>query len=201
AENTIVVLWSDHGYHHGEKGQWGKHTLWERTSNVPFLWAGPGIANGVTTDVTVSLIDMYPTFVELCELPKPAQRLEGTSIAATLRDPTSAKDRTVFLPYMQPGQFAVMNRDWRYIDYGEDGKELYNLSEDPHEWHNLAGTGHYQDQIASLSKHAPSRFAEPEPKLNARRDLIIDGETFRWEKGKGNFKPRPKYRPYTSETP
>ena len=46
ADNTIVVLWSDHGYHHGEKGQWGKHTLWERTSNVPFIWAGPGVAEG-----------------------------------------------------------------------------------------------------------------------------------------------------------
>ena len=46
ADNTIIVLWSDHGYHHGEKGQWGKHTLWERTSNVPFVWAGPGVAKG-----------------------------------------------------------------------------------------------------------------------------------------------------------
>ena len=57
-DNTIVVLWSDHGYHHGEKGDWGKHTLWERTSNVPFIWAGPGVKNAATLDTTVSLIDM-----------------------------------------------------------------------------------------------------------------------------------------------
>ena len=103
ADNTIVVLWSDHGYHHGEKGDWGKHTLWERTSNVPFIWAGPGIAKGAVTDVSVSLIDMYPTFVELCGLPQPPHRLEGVSIAATLRDPAKAKDRDVFLPHMEPG--------------------------------------------------------------------------------------------------
>ena len=54
ADNTVVVLWSDHGYHHGEKGDWGKHTLWERTSNVPFIWAGPAIASGRESDVTVS---------------------------------------------------------------------------------------------------------------------------------------------------
>lgn len=63
ADNTIVVLWSDHGYHHGEKGDWGKHTLWERISNVPFIWRGPKIASGQKTDTTVSLIDMYPTFM------------------------------------------------------------------------------------------------------------------------------------------
>ena len=61
ADNTIVVFWSDHGYHHGEKFDWGKHTLWERTSNVPYIWAGPGIARGAVVDATVSLIDMFPT--------------------------------------------------------------------------------------------------------------------------------------------
>jgi arylsulfatase A-like enzyme len=111
AENTIVVLWSDHGYHLGEKGDWGKHTLWERTSNVPFIWAGPGVAKNKTTDFTVSLIDMYFTFQEMCELPKTRQKLEGTSIASTLADPDKAEDRTVFLPHMHPGKYAIINRD------------------------------------------------------------------------------------------
>ncbi|MEM1443464.1 MAG: sulfatase, partial [Verrucomicrobiota bacterium] len=108
AGNTVVVLWSDHGYHLGEKN-WGKHTLWERTTNVPFLWAGPGVAEGVKSDVTVSLIDMYPTFVEMCGLPTPHQKLEGTSLASTLGDPEQAEDRNVFIPHMRPGEFAVMN--------------------------------------------------------------------------------------------
>ncbi|MCP4811412.1 MAG: sulfatase-like hydrolase/transferase, partial [Planctomycetaceae bacterium] len=140
ADNTIVVLWSDHGYHHGEKGDWGKHTLWERTSNVPFIWAGPGVAKGRKSDVTVSLIDMYPTLVDLCGLAKPHQELAGESLAKTLADPKSAEDRNVFLPHMNPGEYAVINRDWRYIRYGEDGEELYDLQNDPNEWHNLAAS-------------------------------------------------------------
>ena len=197
ADNTIVVLWSDHGYHLGEKGQWGKHTLWERTSNVPFIWAGPKVANGVNTDVTASLIDIYPTLVEMCELPRPYQSLEGASLADTLRKPDKAKDRSVFLPYMKPGEFAVINRDWRYIRYGEDGEELYDLRRDPNEWHNLAGDDGYTSIKAEMREGAPTTFAAPEDKLNARKDLVVEGETFRWEKGKGNFIPIPKYRPYT----
>jgi len=198
SDNTIVVLWSDHGYHLGEKGQWGKHTLWERTSNVPFLWAGPGIAVGAKSDVTASLIDIYPTLVEMCGLPQPVQSLEGSSLAATLRSPSAAEDRSVFLPYMTPGQFAVINRDWRYISYGDDGEELYNLREDPNEWNNLASTEEYAAVKAELRTQAPATFAPPEQKLNARKDLVVDGETFRWEKGQGNYVPLPKYRPYTS---
>lgn len=198
ADNTIVVLWSDHGYHHGEKGQWGKHTLWERTSNVPFIWAGPGVAAGAKTDVTASLIDMYPTFVEMCDLPTPRQLLEGESLASTLSNPSAANDRNVFLPYMAPGEYAVINRDWRYISYGENGEELYDLREDPNEWNNLASDEKYADVKARLAEFAPKSFAEPEEKLNARKDLVVEGETFRWEKGNGNYAPLPKYRPYTS---
>lgn len=197
ADNTIVVLWSDHGYHLGEKGQWGKHTLWERTSNVPFVWAGPGVAKGARTDVTVSLIDIYPTLIGKCDLPAPRQTLEGVSLASTLRNPAAAKDRTVYLPYINPGEYTVMNRDWRYIHYDDKNQELYNVKEDPHEWNNLASDPDYADVITRLQKSAPTRFADPEPKLNARRDLVIEGETFRWEKGKGNYVPHPKYLPYT----
>lgn len=90
ADNTLVVFWSDHGYHHGEKGQWGKHTLWERTTNVPFIWSGPGVAEGEQIDETVSLIDLYPTFAELCQLTKPIE-LDGRSLASELTDPLSSK--------------------------------------------------------------------------------------------------------------
>ena len=180
ADNTIVVLWSDHGYHHGEKGDWGKHTLWERTSNVPFIWAGPGVAKGAKTDVTVSLIDMYPTLLEMCGLKKPHQRLEGTSIAATLADPSSAVDRSVFLPHMNPNEYAIINRDWRYIRYGEDGEELYDVQNDPNEWNNLASKPEHNDLKAEMRALAPKVFAEPGTKLNLRKDLVVEGEVFRW---------------------
>ncbi|MDV6032429.1 MAG: sulfatase [Phycisphaera sp. RhM] len=198
AENTVVVFWSDHGYHHGEKGDWGKHTLWERTSNVPFIWAGPGVTKGAKTDVTVSLIDMYPTLVDICGLPQPAQTLEGESLAATLRDPTTATDRNVFLPHMHPGQYAIINRNWRYIRYGDDGEELYNVQGDPNEWHNLASDDSYEHVKANLRESAPAEFAAAEKKLNARKDLVVEGKTFRWEPGKGNYKPHPKHLPYNN---
>nr|WP_168567180.1 sulfatase [Crateriforma spongiae] len=197
ADNTIVVLWSDHGYHLGEKGQWGKHTLWERTSNVPFVWAGPGIAEGAKTDVTVSLIDIYPTLVETCNLPAPRQDLEGVSLASILKNPAEADDRTVYLPYINPGEYGLMNRQWRFIHYDDDNQELYNVKEDPHEWNNLASDPQHADVIAELRASAPTEFAAPEPKMNARRDLVVEGETFRWVKGEGNYVPHPKYLPYT----
>ena len=101
---------------------------------------------------------------------------------------------------MAPGEFAVINRDWRYIRYGSDGEELYNLRSDPNEWNNLASDDKYADVIARLRMSAPSEFAAPAVKLNARKDLVVEGESFRWEKGKGNYKPLPKYRPYTPPT-
>lgn len=182
ADNTIVVLWSDHGYHHGEKYDWGKHTLWERTSNVPFIWAGPGVKKGAVTDVTASLIDMYPTFVEMCGLPKPHQKLEGTSLASTLENPEVAKDRDVYLPYMAPGEYAIINKDWRYITYGDDGEELYDLKSDPNEWNNLAENPKYEDTKRLLRKSAPKKFSPAAPKRTIGKDLIIEGEMFRWRK-------------------
>ncbi|MBG86337.1 MAG: hypothetical protein CMO80_05485 [Verrucomicrobiales bacterium] len=180
ADNTIVVLWSDHGYHHGEKSNWGKHTLWERTSNVPFIWAGPGVAKGVKSDVTVSLIDMFPTFIEMCDLPKPHQKLEGQSLVSTLADPASAKDRNIYLPYMSPGEYAVINRDWRYIRY-HDGEELYDLNDDPNEWYNIASSGRHASLKKQLRQTAPKKFAKPQPKMIVQRDLVVDGESYYWE--------------------
>jgi arylsulfatase A-like enzyme len=195
ADNTIVVLWSDHGYHLGEKGDWGKHTLWERSSNVPFIWSGPGVAKNKATDVTVSLIDMYPTFVEMCELPKTRQKLEGTSIASTLADPDKAEDRTVFLPHMHTGEYAIINRDWRYIRYGEDGEELYDLNKDPNEWTNLAGQSKYADLEIEMASLAPKDFAPPAKKMHAGRDLFVKDGSFQWMPGKGNLQKVKVYRP------
>ena len=77
-------------------------------------------------------------------------------------------------------------------------KNYTTFAEDPNEWNNLASDERYTDVKTQLRKSAPKTFAPPQDKLNSRRDLVVQGETFRWEKGKGNYKPLPKYRPYTS---
>jgi len=178
ADNTIVVLWSDHGYHHGEKLDWGKHTLWERTSNVPFLWAGPGIHRGASVDATVSLIDMFPTLMDLCGLPKDAG-LEGASLAGVLATPTAAKDRNVLLPGMRPDEYAIMNQQWRYIRYADGTEELYDVAQDPNEWTNLAGRPQWASMKEKLAAAAPASFAEPGAS-SGELQLEVEGESFQW---------------------
>ena len=179
ADNTIVVLWSDNGYHHGQKGQWGKHTLWQRTSNVPFIVAGGPVAKNEKVDATVSLLDLYPTFVDLCGLKRP-DGLDGVSIAKTLREPASAKDRSVLLPHMERGAYAVINRDWRYIRYKDGTEELYDLSKDPNEWFNLAGKPAFAQIKQGHADLAPKTFA-PDATDHKSLRLVTDGDDFRWE--------------------
>lgn len=177
-DNTIIVLWSDHGYHHGEKRDWGKHTLWQRTSRVPFMWAGPGLEKDARIDATVSLLDMYPTFIDLCGLPA-VDGLEGESLATTLIDSSKARDRNVLLPGMYPNEYAIINQDWRYIHYKDDTEELYNLREDVNEWYNLAEREEYTDIKRSMRESAPNEFADP---LDSKKwKLVVNGESYRWE--------------------
>ncbi|MCM8525447.1 MAG: sulfatase [Lentisphaeraceae bacterium] len=180
-DNTIIVFWSDHGYHHGEKGHWGKHTLWERTSNVPFLWAGPGIAQNKSVDTTVSLIDMYPSFNELCNLPV-QKDLDGTSLASTLANPESAKDRNIFLPYLEPNSYAVINSRYRYIHYADNTEEFYDLEKDPNEWNNSASNPEYKSIKEQMRDWAPKNHAVPGADKGDRNlKLVIEGEEFHWE--------------------
>jgi arylsulfatase A-like enzyme len=178
--NTIIVFWSDQGFHHGEKGEWGKHSLWRQTTHVPFIWAGPGISKGKRVKPAVSLIDLYPTFAELCDLPA-KKDLEGVSLAEVLKDPSKAEKRDVFVPHMKRGSYAVVNSDWRYIQYNDGTEELYNLNKDPNEWQNRAGEAEVAPIKEKMQKAAPSEFAPsatPRNKLN----LIVEGDTFRWER-------------------
>lgn len=181
-DNTIIVFWSDQGFHHGEKMHWGKHTLWERTSHVPFIWAGEGIPKNKKVNTSVSLIDMYPTFVELCDLPE-VKSLEGVSLVSALKKPSRAEDRTVFLPSNERGSYAIINKNWRYIHYYDGGEELYNVKEDPDEWYNLAGEEKYQQIMQDMQKSAPKVFASGVTPKNELK-LVIEGESFHWEKKK-----------------
>lgn len=181
-DNTIIVLWSDHGFHQGEKMMFGKHTLWERTSNIPFIWAGKGIAKNTEVKTTVSSIDIYPTLAEWCRLPVKT-KFDGVSMAPVLKKPSKAKDRNVLLPHLDRGSYAVINKDWRYIYYNDGTEELYNEKVDPNEWYNLAGDKKYSAVINTMKKSAPAIFA---PVATGTKDLklVITGDTFHWEKKK-----------------
>lgn len=179
-DNTVVVAWSDQGYHHGEKGNWGKHTLWERTSNVPFIWAGKGIAKNDKVVTTVSTIDMYPTLIELCNLPMNNQ-LDGVSLVPSLKNPAASTDRDVLLPSHRAGSYAVINMNWRYIYYTDGSEELYNVKEDPNEWCNLAADEKFRPIMQEMRKSAPKVFA-PEGIPTKDLKLVIEGESFHWEK-------------------
>lgn len=178
ADNTIVVLWSDNGYHLGEKGCWAKHTLWERTSNVPFIWAGPGIARGATVDTTVSLLDTYPTLLELCGLPGNPEN-EGVSLASVLKQPESATDRTVI--QCNHESFALINQEWRYTRYGNGEDELYHVARDPSEHNNLAENPKYANVVAEYRQRVPTKLAQQGhgPKSGTLR-ARYEGESFRW---------------------
>jgi arylsulfatase A-like enzyme len=183
ADNTIIVFWSDHGYAHGEKGNWGKHTLWQRTSNIPFLWAGPGIARNAKTEYTATLIDMYPTLAQLCDLPKDPEH-DGQSLASVLKNPSRDGSRSVLLPHDHPGSYAIINRDWRYIYYQDGSEELYDVSADFHEWDNLAGNAEFAGVKDRLKAQAPSEFAPHGTPKNSLR-MVTEGRTFHWApKGK-----------------
>ncbi|HCL97955.1 MAG TPA: iduronate sulfatase, partial [Verrucomicrobiales bacterium] len=180
ADNTVVILLSDHGYHHGEKFDWGKHTLWERTSNVPLIIAGPDIAKNTKNDTTVSLIDLFPSVTGMAQV-EDQQNRDGVSLVQALKDPAGARDRNVLLLGMKPNEYALMNWDWRYIHYADGGEELYQVQQDPNEWHNLAGTAKHAKVIKEMRQSAPKKFASPGPAKNELK-LVTESENFRWEK-------------------
>lgn len=135
-DNTIVVLFGDNGFHLGSKEHWEKFTFWNRSSHVPLIIYRPGMKAGVCNR-TVSLIDLYPTLVDLCRLPA-QQGLSGTSLAPLLANPLLEWTRPVHQYYLGPGNEAFVTGKWRYIHYKTGEEELYDREKDPNDWVNLA---------------------------------------------------------------
>ena len=135
AQDTIVVLLSDHGFHLGEKQRWAKRSLWETSTRVPLIIAAPGRKPGVSGR-PVGLIDVYPTLLELAGL-APDAGLEGRSLSPLLDDPAGAWPHAAVTTF-GPGNHTVRSTRWRYTRYADGSEELYDHGEDPHEWRNLA---------------------------------------------------------------
>ena len=160
ADNTIVVLWSDHGQHLGEKKHWRKQALWEESTKVPLYFKLPGQkAKGLTSKRVVSLLDIYPTLVELCDLPE-ANKLQGESLVPLINNPEMEQERFVLSTWYYKNH-AVRSENWRYIHYRDGSEELYNHQTDPGEHTNLASDPQYAQIIAEHKKWLPVKDALP----------------------------------------
>ena len=158
AKNTIVVFWSDHGYHFGEKQRMAKRTLWERATRVPLIVAAPGVTTrGTRCTRPVDLMAVYPTLAELCGLPAPDKN-DGTSLVPLLSDANAPWDH-VALTTHKKGNHAVRTERWRYIRYASGDEELYDHNTDPNEWTNLASRPEYADLKMELARHMPQEDA------------------------------------------
>jgi len=159
AKNTIVVLWSDNGYHIGEKDRLHKRALWTQTSRIPFLICLPGMATaGKNCAAPVSLLDLYPTLQELCDLDKKVpQKLAGHSIAPLLKNPDQDWPFVAVTSHGE-GNVAVTDARYHYIRYADGAEELYDHRNDPREYENLAKQPEFKSVIQRLAASLPQSW-------------------------------------------
>ncbi len=162
-DNTIVVLWSDHGWHLGEKEHWQKFTGWRICDRVPLMIRVPkgipglpqGTQAGSVCDRPVSLVDLYSTLTELCGLPaKPG--IDSRSLLPLLTNPSADWPHPAITHLDRPENYAISTQDWRYIHYFDGGEELYDIAHDPHEWHNLATSPEHAAKLTEMRMLAPT---------------------------------------------
>jgi iduronate 2-sulfatase len=172
ADNTVIALWGDHGWHLGEHGHWGKSTNFEIATRAPLIVAAPGVSRrGARSRRLVEFVDIYPTLAELCGLPAPAS-LEGDSFVSLLKDPARPWKTAAFSQYPRPVKAVAQSTDsilkgdvmgytmrtesFRYNEWRRGGEvleiELYDHRKDPHETVNVAGDSSYRAPLAALRK-------------------------------------------------
>jgi len=161
--NTIIVLWSDHGYHLGEKNRFAKHALWERDTKTNLIFKEPKGLKGKKCNATVQLVDIYPTLAELCGLPK-YQQAEGHSLVPFLSNPDTIIKKPA-LTFYGLGNVSVRNDRYRLIQYEDGSLELYDLIDDPNEWDNIADKPEMQSEVLKMKEVIPENWA-PMSKAN-----------------------------------
>lgn len=155
ADNTYVVLFSDHGFHLGEKERYAKRSLWEDGARVPMIIAGPGIPQGKACPKPVQLLDIYPTLLELTGLESDPQH-EGHSLVPLLND-TDADWPHLARTSFGPGNYAIISEQYRFIQYVDGSEEFYDHAPDPHEWHNVITDPKYTTVINDHRRQIPQR--------------------------------------------
>lgn len=178
SNNTIIVLWSDHGWHLGEKQHWHKRTLWEESTRVPLIVTAPGVgqSNQVCSQ-PASLVDLFPTLIELCSLPELAsQTLDGVSLAPWLENPERKRDKPAITVH-ELQHVSVRDQQYRFIQYKDGSRELYDCLNDPNEWDNLIGNPKYSSVVRSLSVRIPTNFAKS---VRSYTQFEFDPHAYRW---------------------
>lgn len=173
-DNTIVILTSDHGWGNGPKDIVYKNTLWEESTRVPLIIRAPGISRAdAMVQHPVSLIDLFPTLIELCGLPTETRlsglgaTLDGHSLVPFLKEGDIAKwtgpaaALTAVHKWNDPDpakqSYSLRSKNWRYIRYHTGDEELYHNSMDRYEWTNLAGKPEYAEVMAAFRKEIDRR--------------------------------------------
>ena len=174
ADNTIVVVWGDNGWHLGQKAITGKNTLWDGSTRVPLIFAGPGVKPGQRCTKPAELLDIYPTLVELCGVPARTD-LEGLSLVPQLKDANTQRQRPAITSHNQ-GNHGIRSERWRYIRYADGSEELYDMQADPNEWTNLAVRPEYAAIIAEHKTWLP-KIDRPLAPGSAHRVLTYDQTT------------------------
>ena len=177
-DNTLIVLWSDNAWHLGEKAITGKNSLWERSTRVPLIFAGPGAGQGTRCSQPAELLDIYPTLVDLCGLP-PAKGLEGHSLAPQLKRANTPRRWPAITSHNQ-GNDTVRTEHWRYIRYADGSNELYDHRTDPNEWTNLVADAQFAAVKQDLARWVPKSPAPPAA-ASAPRVLVKDNGVWLWE--------------------
>lgn len=161
-DNTVILLWSDHGFHLGEKDHIEKFALWEKSTRVPFIVVAPGVTRpGSRCDAPVDLSSVYPTLLDLCGLPGDADG-DGVSLRPLLRNGRADWKRPAVTTYLR-GNHAIRSARWRYIRYADGTEELYDHRQDPHEWTNLAGQAGYGPILERHRAWLPVKEAKTVP--------------------------------------
>ncbi|QDT13179.1 sulfatase [Stieleria marina] len=178
ADNTVVVLWSDHGFHLGEKQRWAKRTLWEETTRVPLIVSGPGVSEGTQCKRPVELLDLYPTLLDLCDLPQ-RDELEGVSLRPLLQNPAAKWERPALCTF-GPNNHSLRGDRFRYTIYADGSQELYDHQNDPNEWSNLVapdGTAspEHRAVVNDMKQWLPLKNVAPVPG-SAGSDSPLYGE-------------------------